>query len=76
MAPEMILRKKYDTQVDVWSATVTVYIMLSGKPPFKGKDRQVMFDSIVQDKVVLTGKVFSNVSQEAKDFLKKGLNKD
>lgn len=39
MAPEMIERKKYDTQVDVWSATVTVFVMLFGRPPFRGKER-------------------------------------
>lgn len=43
MAPEMIQRKKYDTKVDVWSATITVYVMLCGKPPFRGKDRETMF---------------------------------
>ena len=40
MAPEMIEKKKYGTKVDVWSATVTVYVLLVGKPPFKGRDRQ------------------------------------
>ena len=52
MAPEMIQRKRYDTKVDVWSATVTVYVMLCGKPPFKAKDREAMFESIVQDELV------------------------
>ena len=31
MAPEVIGRKSYDSKVDVWSATVIVFIMLTGK---------------------------------------------
>lgn len=63
MAPEMIQRKKYDTQVDVWSATVTVYVMLSGKPPFKAKDRDAMFESIVQDELAFRGEIWDTVSE-------------
>lgn len=63
MAPEMIEKKKYDTKVDVWSATVTVYVLLVGKPPFKGKDRQQMFESITKDDVIFKGKLFDRVSE-------------
>lgn len=37
MAPEMV-GKKYNEKCDIWSAGVILYIMLSGEPPFNGKD--------------------------------------
>ena len=47
VAPEMILGKKYREKVDIWSLGVIVYVLLSGVPPFKGRNRDQLFESII-----------------------------
>jgi len=37
MAPEIIKKERYNKAVDIWSIGVITWILLIGKPPFKGK---------------------------------------
>lgn len=37
IAPEILKKQPYDTKIDVWSATVVVYILLCGDMPYPGK---------------------------------------
>ena len=35
VAPEIIIGKAYDTQVDMWSAGCLLYMLIGGYPPFQ-----------------------------------------
>ena len=35
MAPEMLLHRKYDARVDIWSVGIILYEALFGKAPYK-----------------------------------------
>jgi len=42
IAPEILLSKKYDEKCDLWSIGVIMYILLTGMPPFDGKDDNII----------------------------------
>jgi serine/threonine protein kinase len=68
VAPEVI-KKNYGVEVDAWSTGVVLYIMLSGKIPFKGKSEKEVFKRILYDDPVLEGDGWDNVPCEAKNLL-------
>ena len=45
VSPE-VLDGKYSNSCDFWSLGVLLYILLSGYPPFYGKDKGEIFDKI------------------------------
>ena len=76
MSPEIIGEVDYDGKVDVWSAGVVTYVLLSGKPPFYGQDQKEVYNSILNSPLRFDDDTWKEVSTTAKDFLQKVLKKN
>ena len=76
MAPEMLQGGQYDCKVDVWSASVVIYILLSGEMPFYGKDLKELRKAIKEKEPDFSSYKWSQVCPKAKNFVQKGLQKD
>ncbi len=71
-SPE-VLKNNYDSKCDIWSCGVIMYILLSGEIPFAGDNETEIIKSIMNKKVSFDSSFFNNVSEEAKDLIKKCL---
>jgi serine/threonine protein kinase len=69
IAPEIFEGQGYDKMCDIWSLGVIAYFMLSGQPPFIGKDDIAIKTKIVSCNYSFDDPVWANVSQEAKDWI-------
>ena len=70
IAPEVI-KEKYDESCDVWSIGVVMYIILTGVPPFNGKDEDSILNQVSSGKYDTTIDSFVKLSENAKDLIKK-----
>lgn len=75
IAPE-ILEGEYTEAVDNWSLGVILYIMLSGSPPFYGKDNKEILRAVQKGVYTLSLKPFVKCSIEVKDLISKLLVKN
>jgi len=76
MAPEIIQEQPYNHKVDIWSIGVITYILLSGRPPFKGRSKNEIFRSIMQGSLSFDNPIWDVISAEAKDFIVRALHSD
>lgn len=70
VAPE-VLAGDYNEKCDMWSCGVLMYILLCGIPPFIGDTDQKVFNEIAKGEFNFNPEEFKNVSNEAKDLIKK-----
>jgi calcium-dependent protein kinase len=83
VAPEVI-KGKYDEKCDVWGIGVIAYMLLCGDSPFGGCDPEGAEKSLKEIRTnILSGRVqfepedtWAEVSEEAKDFIRKLLTVD
>ncbi|KAJ8423368.1 hypothetical protein Cgig2_026786 [Carnegiea gigantea] len=75
VAPE-VLRRRYGKEIDIWSAGVMLYILLSGVPPFWAETEKGIFDAIVQGHIDFESKPWPSISNGAKDLVRRMLTQD
>ncbi|KAJ7965276.1 CDPK-related kinase [Quillaja saponaria] len=75
VAPE-VLHRSYTVEADLWSIGVITYILLCGSRPFWARTESGIFRSVLKSNPNLDDSPWPAVSPEAKDFVKRLLNKD
>ncbi|KAB1200900.1 CDPK-related kinase 5 [Morella rubra] len=75
VAPE-VLHRSYSTEADVWSIGVIAYILLCGSRPFWARSESGIFRAVLKADPSFDEQPWPALSAEAKDFVKRLLNKD
>ncbi|KAL7108183.1 hypothetical protein ACP275_06G098700 [Erythranthe tilingii] len=75
VAPE-VLHRSYSSEADIWSIGVITYILLCGSRPFWARTESGIFRSVLRADPNFFDAPWPSVSVEAKDFVKRLLNRD
>lgn len=82
MAPEVIDKNIVTPAADIWSVGVITYVLLAGYPPFcpqnghdsgisEAEEETALLDAIVKGKFDFHSHTWENISDEAKDFIRR-----
>ena len=75
IAPE-VLKGEYNEKCDIWACGVIFYILLCGYPPFNGETDDEIYLDVLKGEFEFPEEDWSEVSDEAKNLIKKMLTKD
>ncbi|KAL5066290.1 hypothetical protein RYX36_028027, partial [Vicia faba] len=75
VAPE-VLRRSYGKEIDIWSAGIILYILLSGVPPFWAETEKGIFNAILEGELDFVSEPWPSISDSAKDLVRKMLTPD
>ncbi|KAI9123834.1 hypothetical protein K1719_005134 [Acacia pycnantha] len=75
VAPE-VLHRSYSIEADIWSVGVIAYILLCGSRPFWARTESGIFRAVLKADPGFDEAPWPSLSLEAKDFVKRLLNKD
>ncbi|NXB08997.1 MYLK protein, partial [Cnemophilus loriae] len=76
MAPEVVAFEPVSFSTDMWSVGVICYILLSGESPFQGDTDMETLSNVTAAQWDFEEETFSEISQQAKDFISQLLQKD
>ncbi|CAF2077410.1 unnamed protein product [Brassica napus] len=75
VAPE-VLRQRYMKEVDIWSAGIILYILLSGVPPFWAETEKGIIDAILEGHIDFESQPWPSICNSAKDLVRRMLAVD
>jgi serine/threonine protein kinase len=70
VAPEILKNIPHDTQADMWSVGVIIYVLLVGYPPFMEEKQQDLFRKIRSGEFEFFHEDWEGISDEAIDLIK------
>ncbi|OMJ74115.1 hypothetical protein SteCoe_27035 [Stentor coeruleus] len=70
IAPEVLIGD-YNEKCDIWSAGVIMFILLTGKPPYNGRDEKAILNQVKTTPLHIERRDWPNLSQESIDLLQK-----
>uniref|UniRef100_A0A8C4NMX4 Calcium/calmodulin-dependent protein kinase 1Da n=1 Tax=Eptatretus burgeri TaxID=7764 RepID=A0A8C4NMX4_EPTBU len=76
VAPEILAQMSYGKAVDCWSIGVIAYILLCGYPPFYDENDARLFEQILKAEFEFDSPYWDAISDSAKDFIRKLMEKD
>ena len=76
MAPEMLQNRPYDKSVDVWSAGIIMYILMSGSLPFFADNPIEFLEVVLYSEFTFPDAEWGAVSYTAKGLIRKMLIPD
>jgi serine/threonine protein kinase len=75
LAPEVVKKKSYGPEVDLWELGIFLYEMLKGEPPFtdnNGRNHEKIHEQIIKGCIAFT----PNFSPDSRDLIQKLLKND
>lgn len=75
-APEVQNRKPYDTQCDMWTLGVVLFLSLSGALPFVDRNRRSLLRKVTKAEYIYDPRDWSTVSRSGRIFISKLLRAD
>ncbi|NXU81439.1 MYLK protein, partial [Oreotrochilus melanogaster] len=76
MAPEVVAFEPVSCSTDMWSVGVICYILLSGESPFLGNSDMETLSNVTAAQWDFEDETFSEISQQAKNFIRQLLQKE
>lgn len=76
MSPEQIKDLPVGPQTDIYSLGATFYELLTGRPPFTGRDDQEIMDAQINDQIPVPSEIVRSLPPEADLIVQRAMSKD